>query len=324
MNHVSAELHGSTNAAQSSARQSMTLRSADEIAAIERSGVVVAAALEAAESAVVAGVTTAELDTLVRATIVAHGAAPSFLGYSHPSDGPAFPASACISVNNEVVHGIPGTRVLNAGDLVKIDVGVRLAGWCADAAIAVRVPANTNQSPDQQAHQSHETVDSFIADAWQTLHVGIAAMQPGMRWSEVADRMQRFAVSRGHGMVDGWHGHGVGRSVHEAPQAPSTVSVGLREYRDFTLLPGMVLAVEPIVVMGEQGVIDASGCLLPVPVSVAADRWTVAVALGLMAAHVEHTIAVTRLGPRILTRRTGVRAGIALNDCNGGSSRLLG
>jgi methionyl aminopeptidase len=125
-------------------------------------------------------------------------------------------------------------------------------------------------------------------------------------------------------MVDGWHGHGVGRSVHEAPQAPSNVSAGLREFRDFTLLPGMVLAIEPIVVMGAQGVIDDSGCLIPVPVSVAADRWTVAVAPGLVAAHVEHTIAVTRSGPRILTRRTGVRAGIALNDCNGGSSRLLG
>jgi methionyl aminopeptidase len=86
----------------------------------------------------------------------------------------------------------------------------------------------------------------------------------------------------------------------------------------------MVLAVEPILVMGQQGVIDASGCLVPVPVSIAADCWTVAVAPGLLAAHVEHTIAVTRSGPRILTRRTGVRAGIALNDCNGGSSRLLG
>ena len=328
MNQVAAELHGSTNAARVGVRSAMTLRSADEIASIERAGAIVAAALDAAESAVVAGVTTAELDALVRAMIVAHGAEASFLGYSHPTDGPAFPASACISVNNEVVHGIPGTRVLNAGDLVKIDVGVRLAGWCADAAITVRVPANTQHSAHQTSSDDAQvlnfTADSFIADAWQTLHVGIAAMQPGMRWSEVADRMQRHAVSCGHGMVDGWHGHGVGRSVHEAPQAPSTVSAGLREFRDFTLLPGMVLAVEPILVMGQQGVIDASGCLVPVPVSIAADCWTVAVAPGLLAAHVEHTIAVTRSGPRILTRRTGVRAGIALNDCNGGSSRLLG
>ena len=345
MNHVAAELHGSTNPALPSAlshgtpiaqagasvstvRAAMNLRSAEEIAAIERSGVVVAAALEAAEAAVVAGVSTAELDALVRATIVAHGAEPSFLGYPHAAGGPAFPASSCISVNNEVVHGIPGVRVLNAGDVVKIDVGARFAGWCADAAVTVRVPANTNHALDAHAADamviSNATIDAFIADAWQTLHVGIAAMQPGVRWSEVAGRMQRFAVARGHGMVDGWHGHGVGRSVHEAPQAPSTVSAGLREYRDFTLLPGMVLAIEPIVVMGAQGVIDASGCLIPVPVSVAADRWTVAVAPGLVAAHVEHTIAVTRSGPRILTRRTGVRAGIALNDCNGGSSRLLG
>jgi methionyl aminopeptidase len=125
-------------------------------------------------------------------------------------------------------------------------------------------------------------------------------------------------------MVDGWHGHGVGRAVHEAPHAPSLVSAGLREERDFTLLPGMVLAVEPILVMGAKGEISADGCLTPVPASACADQWTVAVSAGLVAAHVEHTVAVTRSGPRILTRRTGVRAGFTSNESNGGRGRPVG
>ena len=293
----------------------IALRSSDEIASVERAGQVVAAALDAAESAVRAGITTREIDAAVRAVIAAHGAEPSFLGYAHPAGGPAFPAACCVSIGNEVVHGIPGDRVLVAGELVKIDVGARLNGWCADAAIAVRVPGE---------FAAAAAVDAFIADAWETLHVGIAAMQPGMRWSDVADRMQRLAVSRGHGMVDGWHGHGVGRAVHEAPHAPSLVSAGLREERDFTLLPGMVLAVEPILVMGAKGEIAADGCLASVPASASADRWTIAVSGGLVAAHVEHTVAVTRSGPRILTRRTGARAGFTSNESNGGRGRPVG
>jgi len=314
MNLTTAESRTSTNA-RAERHGAIALRSSDEIACVERAGQVVAAALDAAESAVRAGIATREIDAAVRAVIAAHGAEPSFLGYAHPAGGPAFPAACCVSIGNEVVHGIPGDRVLVAGELVKIDVGARLNGWCADAAIAVRVPGE---------FAAAAAIDAFVADAWETLHAGIASMQPGMRWSDVADRMQRLAVSRGHGMVDGWHGHGVGRAVHEAPHAPSLVSAGLREERDFTLLPGMVLAVEPILVMGAKGEISADGCLSPVPASACADQWTVAVSAGLVAAHVEHTVAVTRSGPRILTRRTGVRAGFTSNESNGGRGRPVG
>jgi len=163
--------------------------------------------------------------------------------------------------------------------------------------------------------------DAFIADAWETLHAGIARMQPGCAWSDVAEAMQRVAFGRGHGMVDGWHGHGIGRAAHEAPQAPSIVTPGLRERRDFTLLPGMVLAVEPILVMGARGTADATGNATHVPVEVAEDGWTVRAADGLAVAHVEHTVAVTRHGPRILTRRAGARAAADLVPNDGGCSR---
>ncbi len=285
----------------------IALRTADEMASIERAGAVVAAALEAAQGAIRAGATTAEIDRAVRASIAEQGAEPSFLGYPNPNGGAAFPAACCVSVDNEVVHGIPGARILRAGELVKVDVGARLDGWCADAAVAVVVPGGVDS-----------VLEAFVADSWETLHVGIAAMQPGVRWSDVADRMQRLAVARGHDMVDGWHGHGVGRQVHEAPQAPSLVSRGLRAERDFTLLPGMVLAVEPILVLGGRGTIDADGCLQARTASAGADGWTVALPEGSVVCHVEHTVAVTRSGPRILTRRTAHRAGSDTNTNHGG------
>ena len=285
----------------------ISLRTADEIAAIERAGAVVAAALEAAQAAVRAGATTAELDAAARATIAGQGAEPSFLGYPNPNGGAAFPAACCISVGNEVVHGIPGPRVLRAGELVKIDVGARLDGWCADAAIAVVVPG-----------ASDDSLAAFVADSWETLHAGISGMQPGARWSDVAERMQRLAVARGHGMVDGWHGHGVGRHVHEAPQAPSMVTRGLRAERDFTLLPGMVLAVEPILVLRGRGTVDADGCMDGITATTGADAWTVALPEGSVVCHVEHTVAVTRSGPRILTRRAAARAGTTPNTNHGG------
>ena len=288
----------------------MSLRTAAEMDAIERAGAAVALALDAASAAVRAGATTAELDRAARAALEAVGAEPTFVGYPNPNGGPAFPAAACVSVANEAVHGIPGARVLRPGEVVKIDVGARIDGWCADAAVSVVVPG-----------AERAAADAFVAAAWETLHAGIARMQPGCAWSDVAAAMQRVAFERGHGVVDGWHGHGIGRAAHEAPQAPSLVTPGLRERRDFTLLPGMVLAVEPILVMGARGTVDAAGNATHVPVEVASDGWTVRAADGLVVAHVEHTVAVTRHGPRILTRRAGARAAADLVPNDGGCSR---
>ena len=288
----------------------MSLRTAAEMDAIERAGAAVALALDAASAAVRAGATTAELDRAARAALEAAGAEPTFVGYPNPNGGPAFPAAACVSVANEAVHGIPGARVLRAGELVKIDVGARIDGWCADAAVSVVVPG-----------AECAEAAAFVAAAWETLHAGIARMQPGCAWSDVAAAMQRVAFERGHGVVDGWHGHGIGRAAHEAPPL---VTPGLRERRDFTLLPGMVLAVEPILVMGARGTVDAAGNATHVPVEVASDGWTVRAADGLVVAHVEHTVAVTRHGPRILTRRAGARPACDTRTETGGCGRTRG
>lgn len=257
--------------------------------AIAAAGRVVELALHAAQTAAQPGVTTAALDAVVAQVIAGQGAEAAFVGYPSFSGGQPFPASCCISINEELVHGIPGPRALTNGDVVSVDVGVRLNGWCADAAITVGVGTLAPQHA------------ALISGAWAVLERGLQLMQPGTRWSTVADAMQRVAVQHGLGMVDGWMGHGVGRQVHEAPQVPCMVTPGLREQRDFTLLPGMVLAVEPLLVEGGGTTIAADGCATPVAATQLHDGWTVAVADGRRAAHVEHTVAITRHGPRILT-----------------------
>lgn len=266
----------------------VTLKSPEEIECMAAAGSIVAEALRAAEVAAVQGARTRDLNEAVRAVIAARHAVPAFLNYPNPSGGMPFPGVCCTSINDEVVHGMPGERVLAQGDVVAIDVGVELGGWCADAAITVVVGAD-------------DAKRAFIADSWRVLDGAIAMMQPGAKWSDIASRMQITAVESGLGIIDGWMGHGIGRTVHEAPQVPCMVSPGLRERRDFTLLPGMVLAVEPLLVLGGGSVIQADGCARSVPVLVREDGWTVVTATGQVAAHVEHTVAVTRQGPRVLT-----------------------
>lgn len=284
----------------------IALRTGAEVDAIRAAGAVVAAALRAAEALAAPGRSTLELDGAVRAAIAAHGAEPAFAGYPNPMGGPDFPAACCTSINSEVVHGIPGTRVLQQGDILSIDVGVRLDGWHADAAVTVAV----GQASTERA--------AFAACAHEALRTAIALMEPGRRWSDVAAHMQRVALQAGHGMVDGWMGHGIGRAMHEAPQVPCMVSAGLRESRDFTLLPGMVLAIEPILVLAAAEAPDSDGCIRGVPTVVGADGWTVLVQDGRAAAHAEHTVAVTRHGPIVLT--AGALAG-AMNDHTHGGAR---
>lgn len=285
----------------------IALHSAADMDAIEAAGRVVAQALHAAAAAVVAGCRTMDIDRAARAAIEAAGATPAFLGYPHPAGGKAFPAVCCTSVNDEAVHGVPGARELRNGDLVSVDVGVCLDGWHADAAVTLAVGECT---PETMALAA--CAEAALADA-------IAHMQPGCRWSDIAARMQAFVLGQGHGLVAGWMGHGIGRSVHEAPQVPSFVSAGLRERRDFTLLPGMVLAVEPIVVLGAAESPDADGCIQGVGTTTLSDDWTVVVDGGMPVAHAEHTVAITRHGPRILT--TGRPVAASLERSHGGGRR---
>jgi methionyl aminopeptidase len=251
-------------------------------------GIVVRRALDAASAACVPGATTAAIDRAAREVIVAAGADPLFLGYPSADGGMPFPAVTCISVNEEIVHGIPGERRVAEGDLVSIDCGVRLAGWCGDAAVTVPVG---RVAADRLA---------LVAAAEEMLALAIRMARPGIRWSEIADAMQAVVLERDLGALVEYVGHGIGRSLHEAPQVPNTLSAAFLERGDFTLRPGMVLAVEPMITLRGAGA-DADGFPIGIETRRLADGWTVVAADGSPAAHVEHTIAITRRGCVILT-----------------------
>jgi methionyl aminopeptidase len=245
------------------------LRTRAEIDAIAEAGAILGRLFDAIVERVVPGTTTAALDRFGEDFIRAHpGAEPSFKGLY------GFPASLCTSINEEVVHGIPSARrVLKDGDLVSIDAGVRLNGWCADRAITVAVgePANDNQR--------------LLKVTYRALAAGIDQARPGNRMGDIGAAVQTVAEAEGYSVVRELVGHGVGRDPHEEPQVPNfgRRGTGLR------LMTGLVLAIEPMVNRGGPAVRT-----LP-------DRWTVVTADGKPSAHFEHTVAVTDNGPRILT-----------------------
>ncbi len=245
-------------------------------------GQVVRAALRAAARACVPGASTASVDAAAAGVIAAFRAEPLFLNHRLHCGEPPFPASTCVSVNEELVHGIPGARRLRAGDLVSIDCGVRLRGWCADSAVTVAVGGD---SALDRAHLA------MLDAAEALLETAIDAVAPGVAWSAIAERLERGARGHGYGIVTDYMGHGIGRDLHEPPQAPNAVVPGFREHDDFTLRTGMTLAIEPMLVLGSD----------PVRTRTLDDGWTVVVADGRPACHVEHTIAVTHTGARVLT-----------------------
>lgn len=252
-------------------------RSTNEVAHIRRAGSLVHRALHAAGGAIRPGVSTAELDAIAAEVIVAGGGESLFLGYASPTGADPFPASTCISVNEEVVHGVPGPRMLAAGDIVSIDCGVLLGGWCADAAITLPVgridPASSK----------------LIEDGRRLLQAAVAMMRPGRKWSEIARVLEAAARREQYGIVRDYVGHGIGRELHEPPQVPCFLTnTFLRSY-DFTLEAGMTLCVEPMLTLGSADTVQAE------------DGWTVRTRDGRRACHVEHTIAITRFGAEVLT-----------------------
>jgi methionyl aminopeptidase len=267
------------------------VRTDAEIELMAEAGRVVALALRAASAACVSGATTAAVDGAAAGVIAAERCEPAFLGLRASPTSSAFPAATCVSVNEQVVHGIPGERRLAEGDVVKIDCGVRCRGWCADAAVTVAVG---RVSDDALA---------MIARARAMLHEAVAMVAPGRRWSQIAERLQCMALEGGYGLLTELIGHGIGRSLHEWPEAPNSLSRSLLSRRDFTLLPGMTLAIEPMVAMlgGAPVRRDEDGHPMGVATRVAADGWTVEALSGLPSAHFEHTLAVTRDGARVLT-----------------------
>ncbi|MBX3419673.1 MAG: type I methionyl aminopeptidase [Pirellulaceae bacterium] len=250
------------------------LRTPREIAKMRRAGLVVWEAHQAVARLMQPGVTTAELNQAVRKTFANHRAESLFLNYGGP---PPFPAETCISINEELVHGIPGARKVKAGDIVKIDTGCRVDGWCGDAAFTHAVGPIT---PVAQ-----RLLDATLG----ALNLAIDLMKTKQRWSQVAREMQAFVEGNGFHVVDTMVGHGIGQNLHEPPQVPNLYDSEWAAREDFELRPGIVIAVEPMVNVGTPR-------LREMP-----DRWTQVSADRSLTAHFEHTIALTADGPRRLT-----------------------
>ncbi|HXG09274.1 MAG TPA: type I methionyl aminopeptidase [Gemmataceae bacterium] len=249
------------------------LKSAREIGLMREAGKVVAEALRLCRSMCQPGVKTIEIDRAVEALYHQRGAVPLFKGY--PGKVP-FPAVTCISINEQVVHGIPGQRVIRDGDLVKIDTACKLNGWCADAAVTLIVG---EVRPEWRR---------LVKVAEEVLQIAMIEMARRRWWSEVATRMQQHVEANGFSVVTQYVGHGIGRVMHENPQVPNFVNRELRKH-DFRLEEGLVLAVEPMVNMGRP------------EADTLRDHWTVVTRDRLPSAHVEHTLAITRDGVLVVT-----------------------
>ncbi len=245
------------------------LKSSRELEAIRRSGKITASVLTELMAAARPGVTTKQLDELAERRIREQGGVPTFLGYR------GYTASICTSVNDEVVHGIPGDRALRDGDLLSIDIGTTLDGFVSDSAVTVPVG-----SVSAEARRLMDVTQ-------ESLMAGIAAMQVGNRIGDIGAAVSAVAEGNGYGVVRELVGHGVGRDMHEDPQVPNFGSAGTGT----ELRRGLVLAIEPMITQGDYAV------------EILKDGWTVVTADGKLAAHFEHTIAVTDEGPRILTLR---------------------
>ncbi|MBB2914393.1 methionyl aminopeptidase [Streptosporangium becharense] len=250
------------------------IKSAAELEAMREAGRVVAVALAAVREQARVGVSLLELNEVAVSVISDMGAKSAFLGYKPHFAPTPFPAVICASVNDAIVHGIPGGYRLRDGDLLSVDCGVYLDGWAGDSAISFVVG-----SPRPGDLELIETAETALADA-------IAACVPGGRLGDVGHAVARAGRAAGYGIPEDFGGHGIGRAMHEDPHVPNHGRPG----RGMTLRPGLVLAIEPMFVAG--GVDDYV---------TAADGWTLSSSDGSRAAHTEHTVAVTEDGPRVLT-----------------------
>jgi methionyl aminopeptidase len=247
------------------------------IAGMRRAGALVAETLSLLRERCAPGVTTADLDRFVRDFLGERGAIPSFLDY--PGPGGSFPGAVCASVNEVIVHGIPGPRTLRDGDIISLDVGAILDGWHGDAAITV--PVGT-VSPEAL---------QLIADAEGALRAAIGVAKAGNRIVDISATIERYGRRRGYGIIEEYTGHGIGRQMHEAPTIRNVVVRG--EGSGPTLRPGMTFTIEPIFTLATSEVAE-----LP-------DGWTTITADGSLAVHVEHTIAIMPQGPPLILTQRG-------------------
>jgi len=251
----------------------VTRKSRAEIERMRRAGRLVAEVLDLVEAELRPGVSTAYLDEIAEAHILAAGATPSFKGYPGINPARPFPSSICISIDDEIVHGIPGSRTIREGQIVSVDAGAILEGWHGDGARTFFV----GDPPPRVAELIDRTRAAMMA--------GIAAAVPGNHIEDISIAVERIATEGGLGVIRQFVGHGIGTEMHEEPQVPNfrTGRPGRK------LEPGLCLAIEPMFTLGGSDT------------RILADDWTIATRDGSLAAHFEHSIAVTEEGPRILT-----------------------
>jgi methionyl aminopeptidase len=251
----------------------VTLKSAAEIETMRRAGRVVAEVLALVESELKPGVTTGHLDALAEAHVRRSGAVPSFKGYPGANPRRPFPGSICVSIDAEIVHGVPGDRAIREGQLVSIDAGAIVDGWHGDGARSFYV----GQPP--------EPVRELIETTRLAMMAGIAAAVPGNRIEDIGAAVEDVARPHGYGVIRQFVGHGIGRAMHEDPQVPN-----YRTNRASRRIEaGLCLAIEPMFTLGSYEAV-----MQP-------DDWTIVTRDGSLAAHFEHTIAITQRGPEILT-----------------------
>jgi methionyl aminopeptidase len=253
----------------------LSLKSRAQIAQMRRAGLVVCDVLDAVEEAARPGVSTLALAEVAERVMTRAGARSAFVGYA-PGGRPPYPAVLCTSVNAEVVHGIPNrATVLREGDIISIDFACSLDGLFADAARTVGV--------GRISAEAQRLIDA----AYAALEAGIAMCTEGHRLQDIGHAIERSCAAGNYGVVRDYCGHGIGRAMHEAPQVPNYGSEG----RGPRLRPGLVLALEPMLTLGGDEVVEGD------------DGWTVVTADGALSAHVEHSVALTADGPFVLTRR---------------------
>lgn len=246
----------------------INIKSKSELEKMRIAGKITGGALELAGRSIRVGMTTKELDRIIHNYIVSHGAKPSFLGYG------GFPGSACISINNEVIHGIPGKRKICEGDIVSVDVGAYINGYHGDSCKTFAV----GQISDDAAKLMRVTEES--------LYKGIEKAVVGGRLGDISHAIEQHVVTNGMAVVKKYVGHGVGRELHESPEVPNFGKEG----HGPRLVAGMVIAIEPMVNAVGEGV------------KVLPDGWTVLTQSGSLSAHFEHTVAITPDGPVLLTK----------------------
>ena len=247
----------------------IVLKTGRELKVMREACRISAEALKLAGSAVEPGVTTAELDKIAEKYILSQGAKPNFKNYN------GYPATACISINNEVIHGIPSkNRVIKSGDIVSIDLGAKFEGYHGDNAATFA------------CGDVSEEAKRLIDTTRESLYEGIAAAVSGGRLGDIGAAVQQYVEKRGYSVVRQFVGHGIGTQLHEAPEVPNFGTHG----RGIRLMPGMTLAIEPMINMGSYDV------------KVMPDGWTVLTKDGSLSAHFEHTIVITPDGPQILTK----------------------